>query len=102
MVMRGVYHEIIRPIGALDTALENLEIVLAREKHPALALAETARGRVRFLEAIIQGLREQMKDIEPTYSAENLRSLVEDAVGLLRDRVRAKPGDLEITVRGWT
>jgi signal transduction histidine kinase len=101
MVMRGVHHEVVKPLTAIDAALEKLDAILRRDKldrDAAQAVLHTARGRVKFLSAIIDSLREQMREVMPEYTFENLRALVEEAVSILRDRVRAKVGDLAVQV----
>lgn len=101
MVMRGVYHELVRPITPLLTAIEHAETALRRDKPDRDAVAahlQVARSRARFLAAILDALREQVREIVPEFAAENLRALVEEAVAMLRDRVQAKVGDLAVQV----
>lgn len=101
MVMRGVYHELVRPITPLLTAIEHAETALRRDKLDRDAVAahlQVARSRARFLAAILDALREQVREIVPEFTAENLRALVEEAVAMLRDRVQAKVGDLAVQV----
>lgn len=101
MVMRGVHHEIVKPITALEAVLARLEENLDRDRldrEAAKLDLQTAKGRLKFLNAIIDSLREQMREVVPKYTVENLRALVEEGVALLRDRVQAKLGDLAVKV----
>jgi hypothetical protein len=62
MVRRGVYHELVKPIGAHMTALEAADIQGRRERasEGMLARIGIARDRVDFLRAVLESLREQI------------------------------------------
>jgi signal transduction histidine kinase len=94
LVMRGVYHELVKPIDTLMTALEAADIEARREKvsNAMLARISTARDRVTFLNATLVSLRDQMRDVAPEYTTENLLNLIEELFNLLADRMQARRG----------
>lgn len=104
LMIREARHEIVKVIAPIDATLLNLENSLERakvdrevyQKHLA-----RARQRVRFLTAIIDSLRDLTAEVTPDFHVEDLREMVEEALGLVKDRMRDKGGPMqtEVTVQ---
>jgi len=104
LMIREARHEIVKVIAPIDAALLNLENGLERAKVDREIYQKPlarARARVRFLTAIIDSLRDVTAEVTPDFHVEDLREMVEEALGLVKDRMRDKGGPMqtEVTVQ---
>lgn len=97
VLVREASHELAQPIKAAAFALENIGVALSKEqidRPAALAKLARAKSRVRFVHTILRSLREFSARQAPVFATENVRELVREAVGLVRetreDRRRVK------------
>src|SRR5689334_8817778 len=104
LLVREARHEIVKVIAPLDVTLLNLENNLERVKVDREVYAKhvnRARERLRLLTAIIDSLRDITAEVTPDFHGEDLREMVEEAVGLVKDRMREKGGGrigVEVTI----
>jgi len=101
LLVREARHEIVKVIAPLDVTLLNLENGLDRARvDKDIYQKHLARGRerLRFLTAIIDSLREVTAEVTPDFHVEDLREMVEEALGLVKDRMRDKGGPMQMEV----
>ncbi|HYV50067.1 MAG TPA: ATP-binding protein [Myxococcaceae bacterium] len=101
LVVREARHEIVKVIAPLDATLLNLENGLERAKVDREVYAKhitRGRARLRLLTAIIDSLRDLTADVTPDFHGEDLREMVEEALGLVKDRMRDKGGPMQTEV----
>ncbi|MBN1773589.1 MAG: HEAT repeat domain-containing protein [Deltaproteobacteria bacterium] len=103
LLVREARHEIVKVVAPLDVSLLNLETSLGRTRidrdacHKHVA---RARERLRLLTAIVDSLRDLTAEVTPEFRGEGLREVMEEAVALVKDRMRSK-GDriaVEVTI----
>ena len=90
LVVREAHHEIVKVIAPLDLSLTNLETTLTRvrvDREGAVKHVQRAKDRVKLLTTIVKSLRDLHTDVTPEFRGENLRSMVDEAVGLVKDRM---------------
>lgn len=90
LVVREAYHEIIKVIAPLDLSLTNLESSLTRvriDRDGAVKHVQRAMDRVKLLTTIVKSLRDLHANVTPEFRGENLRSMVDEAIALVKDRM---------------
>jgi len=101
LLVREARHEIVKVIAPLDVTLINLEHSLERtpvDREANRKHLGRARARLRLLTAIVDSLRDFTAEVVPDFHGENLREMVEEAVALVKDRVRPKDGRISVEV----
>jgi signal transduction histidine kinase len=101
LIVREAYHEIVKVISPLDVSLMNLENGLGRARVDREACGKhisRARERLRLLTAIVDSLRALTTEVTPEFRGEELRSMVEEAIALVKDRMHAKTGKVAVEV----
>ncbi|MBF0310512.1 MAG: HAMP domain-containing histidine kinase [Magnetococcales bacterium] len=100
--VKELNHEMVKVISPLDASLENIEVEISKTRSNPDDLhrhTRRARERVRFLISILESLRALTQEVEPDFQTESLRSMVEEAIHLVRDRKkenRAMEADIRI------
>jgi signal transduction histidine kinase len=108
LLVREAYHEIVKVVSPLDASLTNLHEVVHRPNVDRDACDEhilRAQSRLKLLMAVLDSLRDITNEVTPEFRGENLRSIVDEAVGLVWDarRDEAKRIQLDIDIhRGLT
>ncbi len=93
LLMREAHHELARVIEPLGLSLTRVQDQLAqpRPDHRAVTKGlEVAQDRVKLLTAILNELRELTAEVTPEVNSEALRTIVTDAVSLVRDRLHGE------------
>lgn len=108
LLVREAYHEIVKVVAPLDASLTKLQDAVHRPKIDGDACDEhirRAQSRIKLLMAVLDSLRDMTSGVTPVFRGENLRSIVDEAAGLVWD---ARPDEtkrirLEIGIhRGLT
>lgn len=87
--VKELNHELIKVISPLDASLTNIENAILANRMPPDELVRQlrrAQDRVLFLNSVLDSLRALTQDVDLEFQVESLRSMVEEAVHLVRDR----------------
>jgi signal transduction histidine kinase len=87
--VRELNHEMVKVVSPMDLSLENLERELDKPRMNRSELqkhAGRARNRLKFMTAILQSFRTLTQNTDAEFQTENLLSVVNEAIHLVRDR----------------
>lgn len=101
LLVREARHEIVKVIAPLDASLLNLKNSLGRarvDREACMKHIGRAHERLQLLTAIVDSLREFTADVTPEFQGEDLREMVEEAVGLVKDRMQLKGSRIAVEV----
>jgi signal transduction histidine kinase len=87
--VRELNHEMVKVVSPMDLSLENLERELEKPRLNRSELrkhAGRAKSRLKFMTAILQSFRKLTQNTDVEFQTENLQSVVDEVVHLVRDR----------------
>jgi signal transduction histidine kinase len=101
LIVREAHHEIVKVIAPMDVSLTNLENSLSRvriDRKAVLRHVHRAQDRLKLLNAVVRSLRDLHTEVTPEFRGENLRSMTDEAVELVRDRMPDRPGGIAVSI----